>query len=84
MFSIVIAISKIIYGIVGKEITPYVRTKIAKKINENLEGLKNYIKDFSNLKEKDKEALTLWNEYLIYSVMFGQNTKVIEEYKSKF
>ena len=39
--------------IVGEDkLIPYIRTKEAKNINENLEGLKNYIKDFSNLKEK--------------------------------
>ena len=44
----------------------YVRTKKGKEINEKLEGLKNYLKDFSNLDEKDIEEIKLWEDYLIY------------------
>ena len=57
----------------------YVRTKKGKEINEKLEGLKNYLKDFSNLDEKDVEEIKLWEDYLIYSVLFNQNTNIINE-----
>ena len=57
----------------------YVRTKKGKEINEKLEGLKNYLKDFSNLNEKDIEEIKLWEDYLIYSVLFNQNTNIINE-----
>lgn len=53
------------------------RTELGEVVNVKLEGLKNYIKGYSLLKEKEKEQLKLWDEYLIYSVMFNENTKVL-------
>lgn len=53
------------------------RTELGEDINIKLEGLKNYIKEYSYLNEKDKEYLKLWDEYLIYSVMFNQNEKIL-------
>ena len=57
-------------------VNPYVRSKSGEEINLKLEGLKNYIKDFSVLKERDKKEIPLWEDYLIYSVLFGINTKI--------
>jgi len=62
----------------------YIRTKKGEELNENLEGLKNYLKDFSTLHEKDERSLTLWEEYLIYSVIFNQNTKIIKNICEKY
>ena len=57
----------------------YVRTEKGSEINYKLEGLKNYIKDFSILDEKDKDYLSLWGEYLIYSTIFNLNNNVLNE-----
>ena len=62
----------------------YIRTKKGEELNENLEGLKNYLKDYSNIHEKDEKSLTLWEDYLIYSVIFNQNTKVIKNIWNKY
>ena len=62
----------------------YIRTKKGEELNENLEGLKNYLKDFSTMHEKDEKSLTLWEDYLIYSVIFNQNTKVIKNIWNKY
>jgi len=62
----------------------YIRTKKGEELNENLEGLKNYLKDFSNIHEKDERSLILWEEYLIYSVIFNQNTKIIKNICEKY
>lgn len=59
---------------------PYIRNKDGEKLNEKLEGLKKYLEDYSLLDEREVSALALWDEYLIYSVMFGQNKKIIDEY----
>lgn len=58
---------------------PLFRTTKGNEINKNLEGLKNYIKEYSLLKEKDDDSLTLWEDYLIYAVIFGQNNKITED-----
>lgn len=55
------------------------RTKKGEEVNTKIEGLKNYIKRYSLLKDREKEQLLLWDDYLIYSVMFNENKKVIDE-----
>lgn len=62
----------------------YIRTKKGEELNENLEGLKNYLKDFSTIHERDEKSLTLWEDYLIYSVIFNQNTTVIKDIWDKY
>ena len=57
------------------------RTKKGEELNEKMEGLKQYLKEYSLLDERETDAVVLWEEYLIYSVMFGQNTKAIEEFE---
>lgn len=54
----------------------YERTSYGNSINEKIEGLKKYIKEYSLLDEREKQALIVWEEYLIYSVAFNQNKKV--------
>lgn len=60
---------------------PYIRTKKGKEVHEMLEGLKNYIKDFSTLEQRKKEEIVLWEDYLIYSVLFNQNRKIVQEFE---
>lgn len=62
---------------------PYIRNDEGKMINLKLEGLRKYLVDFSKIEEKTKEQLVLWEEYLVYSVILGVNTKVIEEVYNK-
>jgi len=71
-----------IYGIVyflKKARNPYVRSEKGEEINLRLEGLKNYLKDFSVMNERSAEELIIWEDYLIYSVLFNQNSKVVNE-----
>ncbi len=61
-----------------------VRAKIldnGKEIHEKLNGLKNFLKDFSKLEDKKRKNIVLWDDYLIYSVLFGINKNIINEYK---
>lgn len=57
----------------------YKRTNIGEEINEKIEGLKNYIKDFSILNEREQQELMIWEDYLIYSILFNQNQKIFDE-----
>ncbi len=60
------------------------RTKKGEEVNTKLEGLKNYIQEYSKLKEKNANDILLWEEYLIYSVIFNINDKVIKEMDGLF
>lgn len=44
-------------------------------------GLKNYMQDFSLLKDKEIPDLILWEKYLVYATTFGISKKVIEQLK---
>lgn len=47
-------------------------------------GLKKYLIDFSNIKDKTVEMITLWNFYLTYSIALDINSKASEEIKNFF
>ena len=64
--------------------TEMYRTDKAEKINENIEGLKNFLKDFSLLAEREREEIELWDRYLIYSVMFGQNKEIVRDFEKYY
>lgn len=88
---VVLLVLAIIYPIISivyiatyfsmNKVNPYIRNNNGKDINRKLEGLKNYIKDMSLLEDKSKDHMILWEDYLIYSVVFGINKKIIDEYK---
>lgn len=60
--------------------TLYPRTEKGEALNKKIEGLKKYIMDYSNLHEKGIKDLIIWEEYLVYSVIFDINTTTtIEE-----
>jgi len=61
------------------KLNPFVRSKEAKNINSKLEGLKKFIEEYSTLSDKEYKDLILWENYLIYSVILGQNTKLVKE-----
>ena len=79
-FIIVFSIS---YHLKNAVINKYTRTDMGKKINLQLDGLKSFMDDLSNIDSKEAKYLALWDEYLIYSVMFDINKKIQNEY-SKF
>lgn len=70
------------YKLLNK-IDPYIRNKEGQNLQVKLMGLKKYLSDFSNINEKEKNELALWEDYLIYSVMFNLNTKVMKEIYNK-
>lgn len=61
----------------------YVRTEKGKEINKKLEGLKNFLKDFSILDEREQKEISIWKEYLVYSVLFNQNKNIIADFEKK-
>ena len=59
----------------------YIRTEIARNLNNEIDGLKNFLKDFSVIEHRDKKEFIIWKEYLIYAILFDINNKAVSEYK---
>ena len=57
----------------------YERTKEGKILVEQIIGIKNYIHDFSLLSEKEKEDISLWEDFLIYAVVLEENKYIIDD-----
>lgn len=53
--------------------------KEEREIVEKAKGLKRYIRDYSLLKDKNLEDVTLWENYLILAIALGLNKKVIDK-----
>lgn len=68
----------VVYNMASKS-NPYIRSKKAQEVNEKLNGLENFLKDFSNIKERSKDEVNLWQDYLIYSILFNQNDDVSKD-----
>lgn len=75
-------------GMVLAGITLYAGTPKLANLNKKGEeeyarahGLKNYMLDFSNLKEYDIPQLILWEEYLVYATMMNISKEVIKNLK---
>ncbi len=61
------------------ERSPYKRTPLGEVYTEYIYGMKNFIRDYSNLSEAEKDSLVLWDDYLIYAVVLEENEKIVEE-----
>lgn len=55
------------------------RTDTGDFLAEKLYGMKNFIKDFSNLDETSKKHLVLWKDFLIYAVVLEENDVILKE-----
>lgn len=55
------------------------RTEDGEILTAQISGLKNFIRDFSNLSEAEKEQLILWDDFLIYAVVLEENQRIIED-----
>lgn len=51
---------------------------------EKLAGLKKFLNDFSNIKDKSVVEVSLWDEYLMYASIFGIAKKVAKEFKEMY
>lgn len=59
----------------------YKKTSKGYEVKRKLKGLELFLKDYSQIDEREAKEVKLWEEYLVYSVMFGQNKKVIKEFE---
>lgn len=62
----------------------YSRTKLGYELVNKAYGLKNYLTEYSLLKEHNEEQLILWQYYLVYSVALDVNVKIENSIIEKF
>lgn len=60
------------------------RTDEGDYLAEKLYGMKNFIRDFSNLDEASKKNLVLWREFLIYAVVLEENDIILKEISNSY
>lgn len=83
----VLALSSILWplcleGSIFKNESLSVYKKLTPKGDEirlKLTGLKLFLKDYSDMKNKELKEIELWDEYIIYSVILNDNKKVQKE-----
>lgn len=79
LISLYIIIQQIIYF--NKN---YTRTIKGKTLLNKAYALKNYLKDFSLIKNRKEEELILWEYYLIYAVALDVNVKIEDNIIKKY
>lgn len=62
----------------------YQRTITGEEKTTYIHALQNFIHDFSNLKDYDKEQIILWEDFLIYAIVLEQNDKIVENIAKMF
>ena len=56
----------------------YILTPKGKCELEKAQGLKNYILDYSLMKERELKSVIIWDEFLAYAVAFGIPNKITD------
>lgn len=54
------------------------RSKKWARENELWKALERFLRDFSEFKEVPPEAYKLWDQYLVYGILFGQARKILK------
>ncbi len=62
-------------------ITDYVITEKGQELLNNIEGFKNYLRDFSMLNERGVGEVKLWDQYMIWASMLDISEEVYEQLK---
>lgn len=59
-----------------RERTVLYRTEKGKEIQQKLKGLKRFLTDYSSIADKKVEAIKIWDEYIIYAILFNMKGKL--------
>lgn len=62
----------------------YIRTGKGTDILNKSYALKNFLEDFSDIKNKKEEELILWEYYLVYATALGVNIKINDKLIEKY
>lgn len=70
-----------IYKAIQNKINPVFRSKKALELSGKLKGLKRYIVDYSIIESTGVENINLYDEYIIYAIIFNIKGKLDKECK---
>lgn len=62
----------------------FVKTKEGVDLQCKMSGLKNYIKEYSKLEERELKELVLWEDYMIYAIIFDLKGNLDKEAKKLY
>jgi len=62
----------------------YIVNDVMRETALQMAGLKNFLNEFSNIKDRESIEVTLWDEYLMYAQIFGIAEKVAKEFKKLY
>lgn len=62
----------------------YPKTQSGYELYIKLRGLKKFMRDYSKLNERQLSELELWDDYMLYTIMFNKNTRLNKEFKKLF
>jgi len=60
------------------------RTELGDEMAGKVAGLARYIHDFTLLSEREKEEMTLWDDYLVYAVVLEENDKIVKDISKSY
>ena len=73
-----------IYKVIQAKINPIIKTKKGIEIKAKLNGLKRYIEEFSNISNDGIEKIELFDDYVIYAIIFDLPGKLDREVKELY
>lgn len=62
----------------------WIRTPLGNEVAEKIAGLNRFINEFSLLSDAKKDEVTLWDDYLVYSIVLEENDKIVDEICKKY
>lgn len=62
----------------------YLVSDSLKEVAREMAGLKKFLNEFSNIKDRESIEVNLWEEYLMYAQIFGIAEKVAKEFKKLY
>lgn len=66
-------------ALTGKTVKSIKRTEYGNQMAECVYGMKNFIRDYSNLSAADRRQAVLWEDYLVYAVVLEENEQIVDE-----
>ena len=70
----------LILRIISPDTSRYISTKEGRKASNEMKELKNFLKDYTLLKEKEINYLNLADRYLPFAIALGENEKIENKY----